>query len=96
MSGLQLTIPLVEDVLNTIIKHDPQADDHGMAMQYMAAITGFLLGHQDFNEHQRTEFLNQLQAFSQQVCNDIVAQRAEREAPPPAQDAFGVWKPGDQ
>ena len=96
MSGLQLTIPLVEDVLNAIIKHDPQADDHGMAMQYMAAMTGFLLAHQDFSEHQRSEFLNQLRAFSQQVCDDMVAQRAERETPPQQQEAFGVWKPGDQ
>jgi len=96
MSGLQLSIPLVEDVLQAIIKHDPKADDHGMAMQYMAAMTGFLLAHQDFSEHQRSEFLNQLRAFSQQVCDDVVAQRAEREAPPPQQEAFGVWKPGDQ
>lgn len=96
MSGLQLTIPLVEDVLKAIIQHDPAADDHGLAMQYMAAINGFLLGHQNFTEHQRSEFLNQLRAFSQQVCDDIVAQRSENTAPPPQQEAFGVWKPGDQ
>jgi len=96
MSGLQLTIPLVEDVLKAIIQHDPRADDHGLAMQYMAAINGFLLGHQDFNEQQRTEFLNQLQGFSEQVCNDIVSQRSSQPVPPPQQEAFGVWKPGDQ
>jgi hypothetical protein len=98
MSGLQLSVDMVEDVIKAIMQHDPRADDHGMAMQYMAAINGFLLGHQDFNEDQRNEFLETLNQFSQQVCNDIVKQRtATPVAPPqPQGSAFGIWKPGDQ
>lgn len=97
MSGLQLSVDMVEDVIKAIMQHDQRADDHGIAMQYMAAINGFLLGHQDFNDQQRTEFLETLHQFSQQVCNDIVKQRSAPVAPPqPQGEAYGVWKPGNQ
>jgi hypothetical protein len=95
MSGLQLSVDMVEDVIRAIMQHDPQAEDHGVAMQYLAAINGFLLGHQDFSEQQRTDFLNTLHQFSGKVCNDIASQRGQQPPSPPPQEAFGVWKPGN-
>jgi hypothetical protein len=98
MSGMQLSVDMVEDVIKAIMQHDQRADDHGIAMQYMAAINGFLLGHQDFNDQQREEFLETLNKFSQQVCADIVKQRSATPVAPPHPQgaAYGVWKPGDQ
>jgi len=89
VDGLQLSEELIKDVSEALAKHDSRAEDPGIAVQYLAAITGFLVGHLDFPHPQKSEFLEQLAQFSQHVFDDVCPA-------PAAESAFGVWKPGDK
>ena len=88
MDGLQLSEQLVKDVSDAISKHDSRAEDPGIAVQYLSALTGFLVAHLDFPHDQKSQFLDQLGLFAHHVFDDVAT-------PPPAESAFGVWKPGD-
>ncbi len=91
MSQLQLSPQLVRQMHQHLADHDENADDPGVAAQYMAAIIGFLLGEQDMPEADKQDTLEQLFAFAQHVATDVSQQQT---ATPPKQQAFGVWKPG--
>ncbi len=93
MSQLQLSAELVRQLHQSLADHDDNAEDPGVAAQYMAAIIGFLLGEQDMPDTQKEEILEQLFAFAKHVANDVSQQKKAPPAPPP-QNAFGVWKPG--
>lgn len=92
MSELQLSTELVENVLNVVKTHDAEAQDPGLASQYLCAIIGFLLGEQDMPTARKEELHKQLSAFILHVMKDVDSQR--QPAAPAAADAFGVWKPG--
>jgi len=95
--GLELTIPMIEDTLNAVIRHDPQARDEGIAVQYLAAIAGFVLAHQDFDRKQREDFIEELKRIMLQISEDVIRQRTAQAAPPPPQqEAFGIWKPDNK
>ena len=91
MSQLQLSTQLVRQMHEFLASHDDNAEDPGVASQYMAAVIGFLLGEQDMPDNQKDEILEQLFAFSKHVAQDVSQQK---RAAPPKQHAFGVWKPG--
>ena len=91
MSQLQLSVALIRQLQQQLQEHDNNAEDPGVAAQYMAAFIGFLLGEQDMPESQKEDILEQLFAFAQHVANDVSQQK--RPAPP-KQQVFGVWKPG--
>ena len=86
MDGLQLSEQLIKDVSEALSKHDDRAEDPGIAVQYLAAITGFLVGHMEFPHPQKSEFLDQLAQFSHHVFDDVCPA-------PAAESSFGVWKP---
>ncbi|EHQ51048.1 hypothetical protein ECTPHS_00065 [Ectothiorhodospira sp. PHS-1] len=94
---LQLSGELVQQLQEVLATHDPRCGDPLVAVQYMAAVTGYLLACQHVPDDRRREFLEQLQAFMGSVFEDVVAQ--QRQVPPePAhapQEAFGIWRPGD-
>lgn len=89
MDGLQLSEELINDVSDALSKHDSRADDPGIAVQYLSAITGFLVGHLEFPHEQKAEFLDQLAQFSRHVFDDVSQPESDPEA------AVGIWKPGD-
>jgi len=89
MSQLQLSGPLVKSVRDLLAKHDPAAEDPGVASQYLSAVIGFLLGQEDLPENKQQEIMEELMAFAQHVAADVQRQKTER-----AQSASGVWKPG--
>lgn len=95
MSELQLSAKLVGDVQRVLVEHDGSATDPGVASQYLCAIVGFLLGQQDMEPAQKSEVLDQLGAFMKHVAEDVDGQRRQSAPPqaPPAQEAFGIWKP---
>jgi len=96
MSELQLSDQLIKSVLDTLILHDQGTKDDGVALQYLAAITGFIVGRQNIPPPEKQEFLEQLSAFSVQVMKDVSTSSDQNQpAPPPPQEAFGIWKPGD-
>ncbi len=90
MSQLQLSGPFVKEVRDVLAKHDPAAQDPGVASQYLSAIIGFLLGQEDMPEPQKQEVLEELMAFAGQVSADVSRQKSEQ-----MQSASGVWKPGN-
>jgi hypothetical protein len=63
-------------------------------MQYLAAVTGYLLGSQSIDDGQKRDFLDELVAFLRHVFEDtdrrVRVQRQARSA-----DAFGYWTPGE-
>ena len=95
MSELQLSAKLVGDVQRMLVEHDGAASDPGVASQYLCAVVGFLLGQQDMESAQKDDVLDQLGAFMKHVAEDVDRQRQQSAPPPspPAQEAFGIWKP---
>ena len=90
MSQLKLSPQLVEQMHQFLIQHDDNAQDPGVASQYLCAVVGCLLGQQNMPEAQKEEILEQLFAFTRHVAEDIARQV---QAPPP-QAEVGIWKPG--
>ena len=90
MSQLKLSTQLVRQMHQFLIQHDDNAQDPGVASQYMCAVVGCLLGEQDMPESQKEEILEHLFAFTRHVAQDIAQQM---QAPPP-EAAVGIWKPG--
>jgi len=91
MSSIQLSEELLLDIQKTLVKHDEQAKDMGVAVQYLSAITGLLLSNfKSYDKAQKQQLLQQLFGFAEHVMND----NAEKQAAPPVNDdAFGIWKP---
>lgn len=92
MSELQLSDQLIRSVQETLKKHDQRSEDERIAMQYLAAIIGFVIGKQSLPTQEKREFLEHLHAFSNQVLDDTTQDTQQHPAP---QEAFGIWKPGD-
>lgn len=89
MSELQLSLQLVRKVQEVIVEADARAEDPFIAMQYVAAVMGFMIGRQDMVESEQHNLVEQLAAFAVHVAE----QSQPRQAPPEA--AFGKWRPGD-
>jgi hypothetical protein len=90
MSQLKLSTQLVSQMHQFLIQHDENAQDPGVASQYLCAVVGCLLGQQEMPAAQKEEILEQLLAFTRHVAQDIAQQM---QAPPP-QAEVGIWKPG--
>ena len=88
MSGIQLAPELIENLKNVVTKHDAAADNDFLFMQYLSAVTGFVLAHQ--TNIDKREFLTDINTFTQQVLEQV---EADQGAKPAQEDAFGVWKP---
>lgn len=91
MSELQLSTSMIQSVQDAIISHDPQAENELVAIQYLAALMGYMLGTSSVPTEQQGEVMEQLSAFGRHVLEDV----QQRPPQPPAQEAFGIWKPGD-
>ncbi|MGF1546464.1 MAG: hypothetical protein ACFCUG_03975 [Thiotrichales bacterium] len=90
---IALSAEMVRDVLGVFARHDPSAEDEFVALQYTAAVMGFLLGTRGGDAEQKNDLLNQLFEFAGHVTLEVERQRQKPSAP--KQEAFGVWKPGD-
>lgn len=93
MSELQLSAKLVKEIQALLVQHDESASDPGVSSQYLCAVVGFLLGQQEMPEQQKSEIIENLGAFIKYVADDVAKQSQPAPPPPPAQDAFGIWKP---
>lgn len=90
-AGIQLSGELIAEVKNALVKHDQAADNDLMTMQYLSAIIGYVLAHQTNPGLDKRGFLQDLSTFMKQVLDQV---ESDLQPPPPAQDAFGIWKPG--
>lgn len=94
MSEMQLSPALIDAVHQAVIEHDADANDAGVFSQYLAAVIGFQLGVHDMPIDRKQEILQQLFEFSGHVMQDVESQRQPEPATPSPQDAYGIWKPG--
>ncbi len=86
-SGIQLSSEMIADVKSAIVKHDQGADNEMYFMQYLVAISGYVLAHQDQPGLDKKGLLNDLTYFMGQVVEQV-----ESDLKPP-EEAFGIWKP---
>ncbi|MGB5276042.1 MAG: hypothetical protein WBO73_08515 [Gammaproteobacteria bacterium] len=90
--GIQLSGELIAEVKEVLVKHDAQAENDLMTMQYLSAIIGYVLAHQTNPGMDKRGFLNDLATFMDQVVNQVEADLKPQQ---PSQQAFGIWKPGE-
>ncbi|TVQ73865.1 MAG: hypothetical protein EA372_04325 [Chromatiaceae bacterium] len=93
--SLQLSGELVQKLQDILVEHDERCHDPLVTVQYMSAISGYLLGCQPIPAAKRQEFLEQLAAFMRHVHDDVERQQQAAPAQQPPQEAFGIWRPGD-
>ncbi len=86
--GIQLSSEMIADVKAVVMKNDPAADNDLYFMQYLSAISGYVLAQQDQPDLDKKSLLGDLSHFMGQVLDQV------EQDMKPAEDAFGVWKPG--
>ena len=87
--GIQLSSEMISELKSVVVKSDPAADNDLYFMQYLTAITCYVLAHQDQPGLDKKALLGDLTHFMGQVVDQVEADMQ------PAEDAFGIWKPGD-
>ena len=90
--GIQLSSELIADVKQVLVKHDAAAENDLMTTQYLSAISGYVLAHQTNPGIDKRGFIQDLATFINQVVDQV---EADLKPPQSAQDAFGIWKPGE-
>jgi len=93
MDQLKLSRELIEKIEHVLVEEDERARNPLLAGQYLAAIIGFIVGNHNIPTGEKNEIMNELNAFSKYVYEDVTKQR--QQAAPPQGEAFGIWKPGD-
>ncbi len=93
MDQLRLSTELIDKVQQILIQEDERAKNPLLAGQYLAAIIGFMVGNHNIPPGEKKEIMNELNAFSNYVYEDITRQR--QQTIQPQGEAFGIWKPGD-
>ncbi len=89
MSGIQLSSELVSDLKSVMVKHDPETDNDLLFMQYLSAVTGYVLAHQTQPGFDKQGFLGDVSTFTGQV----LSQMEQDMQAPELEEAFGIWKP---
>jgi len=87
--GIQLSSEMISDIKAVVSKHDPAAGNDLFFMQYLTAVTGYVLAHQDQPGIDKKGLLGDLTHFMGQVLEQV------EQDMKPAEDAFGIWRPGD-
>ena len=93
MDELKLSKELIDKVQQVLVVEDERAKNPLLASQYLSAIIGYLVGNHNLPAGEKNEIMNELNAFSKYVYEDITRQR--QVAMQPKGEAFGIWKPGD-
>ena len=93
MDQLRLSKELIDKIQQVLVNEDERAKNPLLAGQYLSAIIGFIVGNHDLPAGEKNEIMNELNAFSKYVYDDITKQR--QVAMQPKGEAFGIWKPGD-
>ncbi len=92
---LVLSDQLINDVKAVLEKHDPQATEGLIGVQYTAAIMGYMLGELNLPADRKQAILDQLGGFAVDIMRQVEQRNSPVPPPPPAAaNAFGIWKPG--
>lgn len=90
MSGIQLSSELASQLKAVVVEHDADAENDMLFLQYLSAVTGYVMAHQTQPGLDKQEFIGDLSGFMGQVMKQVEADSQQR---PPQEDAFGIWKP---
>jgi hypothetical protein len=94
MSQLNLSNELINEILNSVTKHDDQAKSNILVCaQYLAAVLGLILGNENIPSDKKKELLNELNAFSHHVLDDVIANAQQKTPASSTEEASGVWRP---
>lgn len=91
MSTIQLGDELLSDIKKVLTNHDEANADDGVFVQYLAALIGLQLARLPTDTEEKKGMLKHLFEFADHVLEDSLPKAAA--APPPTQEAFGIWKP---
>ena len=104
-NDITLSDQLIDNLYGVICQHDESAKENMMvALQYFAAVSGYMLGDYPGSDEEREELIDQLGAFTKNVsadkANNQNQEEAQQEAPAAAgksvetsDPAVGIWKP---
>lgn len=105
-NDITLSDQLIDNLYGVICQHDESAKENMMvALQYFAAVSGYMLGDYPGSDDEREELIDQLAAFTKNVSGDRAnsqkqhAQPEQQEAPTAGKSvatddpAVGIWKP---
>lgn len=93
MSTIQLSDQLLSDIQAVLEQNDPQAGDAGIAVQYLAALTGVLAAQFPGDQERKRQVLRQLLEFSERVFDDSLEAEPDSSADHPYGPGFGIWRP---
>ncbi|MFV1984908.1 MAG: hypothetical protein ACC657_15280 [Thiohalomonadales bacterium] len=89
--GIQLSEPLINDVVDAVSKHAPGAKDNiGITLQYMGAVMGYLSAQFPGSSEERHDWLEQLNGFITHVSNEHAAEKQQ------TQPEINVQQPAQQ
>jgi hypothetical protein len=104
--GITLSDELIGNLYNVIMQHDAAVEKNMMvALQYFAAVSGYMLADYPGSESEREELIEQLAAFTKHVAEDRANQQQKQNSPQQAPEAVvgksvatddpavGIWKP---
>ena len=105
-NDITLSDQLIDNLYGVICQHDESAKQNMMvALQYFAAVSGYMLGDYPGSDEEREELIDQLAAFTKNVSGDRAQGQKSAEQAPADQPAaagksvettdpaVGIWKP---
>jgi len=107
-NDITLSDQLIDNLYGVICQHDESAKQNMMvALQYFAAVSGYMLGDYPGSDEEREELIEQLAAFTKNVSGDRAKQQKQQAAPQQQEapvavagksvatdnPAVGIWKP---
>lgn len=106
-NDITLSDQLIDNLYGVICQHDESAKENMMvALQYFAAVSGYMLGDYPGSDQEREELVDQLAAFTKNVSGDRASQQQEQQEPQQQEapaaagkstatndPAVGIWKP---
>ena len=107
-NDITLSDQLIDNLYGVICQHDESAKQNMMvALQYFAAVSGYMLGDYPGSDEEREELIDQLAAFTKNVSGDRASSQknqnqAKSELPvaevpgksvETSDPAVGIWKP---
>jgi len=105
-NDITLSDELIDKLYGVVCQHDESAKGNmTVALQYFAAVSGYMLGDFPGSDDEREELIDQLAAFTKNVSGDRVKnQKAQEQSQPEApavagksvvtdDPAVGIWRP---
>jgi len=107
-NDITLSDELINNLYGVICQHDESAKQNMMvALQYFAAVSGYMLGDYPGPDDEREELIDQLAAFTKNVSGDRAKNQQAQQAQSKQEEstavagksvatsdpAVGIWKP---